>query len=251
MPRQLYDYCRKGVHRPIKLGDGALIPTDRLTQDFLLCEDCEGVLNNGGERWITGKLATWERSFPLYDLLTSKPPLVVDGDASVYQVAQNPSIDVTKLTHLALGIFWKASVHPWKAGKTSPRIDLGTYSETIRKWLRGEAGFPEHLYLTVIIEPPARAQITLLDPYATKQGADTYCFHIPGILFMLTLGNDVDEGIRALAFNNANNGNPVNISEALTSQFEGMMVEAVMSSRRTKSFLKAKANADIDRRKKS
>src|ERR1700730_19425780 len=50
MPAALYDYCRKGEHRPIKVGGGFVIPTDRQTQDYLLCEDCEDVLNTGGER---------------------------------------------------------------------------------------------------------------------------------------------------------------------------------------------------------
>ena len=47
MPAALYDYCRKGEHRPIKVGGGFVMPTDRQTQDYLLCEDCEDVLNTG------------------------------------------------------------------------------------------------------------------------------------------------------------------------------------------------------------
>src|SRR5438270_518716 len=119
MPRQLYDYCRKGQHRPIKVGDGVLIPTDRQTRDYLLCEDCERVLNDGGERWFTGKLATWERKFTFYDLLTKVPPILDEDGASVYLAAQNPAIDVAKLIHFALGIFWKASVHSWRPTRTN------------------------------------------------------------------------------------------------------------------------------------
>lgn len=128
MPAALYDYCRKGEHRPIKVGGGFVLPTDRQTQDYLLCEACEHVLSKGGEEWIANKLATWERHFPFYDLLTRTPPLFDEDGMTVYLAAQNPEIDVMKITHFALGLFWKASVHSWKKGSTEPRIELGPYS---------------------------------------------------------------------------------------------------------------------------
>ncbi len=124
MPRLVYDYCRKEEHRPIKVGDGVLIPTDRQTQDYLLCKDCEDVLNDGGEAWIGDKLARWERTFPFYDLLTRVPPLLDEDGSTVYLAAQNPEIEVKKLIHFALGIFWKASVHPWKATRREPGSTL-------------------------------------------------------------------------------------------------------------------------------
>ena len=52
MPAALYAYCRAGDHRPVKVGGGIVLPTDRQTQDYLLCERCEGVLNKGGETWL-------------------------------------------------------------------------------------------------------------------------------------------------------------------------------------------------------
>jgi hypothetical protein len=119
---------RKGEHSPIKVGGGIVLPTDRQTQDYLLCEECEDVLNKGGERWILDKLATWERLFPLYDALTKYPPLFDEDGMVVYLAADNPAIDVVKLTHFALGLFWKASVHSWKGDMTDPRIELGPYS---------------------------------------------------------------------------------------------------------------------------
>ena len=87
MPAALYDYCRKGEHGPIKVGGGFVIPTDRQTQDYLLCQNCEDVLNKGGEQWIANKLATWERTFPLYDLLTKVPPEFDEDGMVVYLAA--------------------------------------------------------------------------------------------------------------------------------------------------------------------
>lgn len=250
MPAALYDYCRKGEHRPIKVGGGFVLPTDRQTQDYLLCEACEHVLSKGGEEWIANKLATWERHFPFYDLLTRTPPLFDEDGMTVYLAAQNPEIDVMKITHFALGLFWKASVHSWKKGSTKPRIELGPYSEAIRKWLLNECGFPESLYLIVVVEKPERAQIIMNDPYeGVRQGWRTYFTHVPGILFTLSLGKTVSEEIRALSI--TKNGNPINVSEALTARFEGLMVDSLRKSRKTQAYLRAKQRADVERRKKN
>jgi hypothetical protein len=232
MPAALYDYCRKGGHRPIKFGAGFVMPTDRQTQDYLLCEDCEDVLNNGGERWILGKLATWERTFPLYDLLTKVPPLFDEVGEAVYLAAQNPEIEVEKITHFALGLFWKASVHSWRGNTTDPRIDLGPYSEDIRHWLRGQNAFPKYLYLTVVVEKPHKAQITMNEPYeGRRQGWRTHFVHVPGVLFMMALGKAVDDSVRALSILNV--GNPINLSDGLTEKFEKLMVETLRNSHKT------------------
>lgn len=156
----VYDYCRKGKHSPIKVGGGIILPTDRQTKDYLLCQECEDVLNRGGEGWIADKLATWERTFPLYDILTEQKPSFDEDGGAVYLAAENPEIKVDKLAHFALGLFWKASVHSWSGSGTSPRIELGPYSDKIRRWLRGESEFPEHVFLLVVVEKPSNAQIT-------------------------------------------------------------------------------------------
>jgi hypothetical protein len=247
MPAALYDYCRKGEHRPIKVGGGFVIPTDRQTQDFLLCEDCEDVLNSGGERWILDKLATWARTFPLYDVLTKVPPVFDEDGMAVYLAVQNPELEVEKLTHFALGLFWKASVHSWRGDTTRPRIDLGPYSEEIRKWLRGQNAFPKYVYPIVVIEKPQKAQITMSDPYeGVRQGWRTHFVHVPGVLFMMALGKTVDDSVRALSITNA--GSPINVSEALTEDFEKLMVETLRKSHKTQAYLRAKAKADDDRK---
>jgi len=63
MPAVLYEYCRTSDDKPFRVGSGFVIPTD-----------CQNILSGGGETWILEKLATWERKFPLYDLLTQQPP---------------------------------------------------------------------------------------------------------------------------------------------------------------------------------
>jgi hypothetical protein len=247
MPAFLYDYCRQGEHKPIKVGGGVLIPTDRQTQAYLLCEECEDILNKGGEMWIAGKLATWERSFPLYDLLMKGPPEFDEKDMAVYFAAKNSEIDVEKLTHFALGMFWKASVHSWSGSKTAASIELGLYSEKIRTWLRSKSWFPEDMYLIVVVSRPLRAQIVLNEPYeARREGWQNFFVYVPGVLFMLNVGKTVDESMRWLCVYQ-NPGHPINIAEELTDRHEGLMVKSVLGSRKTKAYLKARAKADEER----
>ena len=90
------------------------------------------------------------------------------------------------IAHFGLGIFWKASVHPWRGGE--PLIDLGRYGDMIRKRLKGESEFPEHVHLVVVIERPHVAQITVSYPYEGIRDAwRTHYFHVPGILYMLAV----------------------------------------------------------------
>jgi hypothetical protein len=248
MPAFLYDYCRKGEHRPLRFGDGAIFPTDRQTQDYLLCEACEDVLNQGGEKWIADKLATMERTFPLYDTLTKVPPIFDEDGMLIYLGEQNSDMEVKKLIHFATGIFWKASVHSWSASETKPRIELGPYSERIRKWLRNEAVFPKRTHLVIAIEKPLQAQITVNEPYeGVPQAWRTHFMHVPGILFMLSLGGSVHESVSHLAI--TTQGNPINVSEGLTASFEQLMKDKLKNSRKTHAYLKAKGKADEERKR--
>src|SRR5439155_19445344 len=78
------------------------------------------------------------------------PPEGMQAGVATYAAANNPHFEITKLTHFALGIFWKASVHSWEKRKQiEPRIDLGPYGERLRKFLRGESSFPNNMALTI------------------------------------------------------------------------------------------------------
>jgi hypothetical protein len=247
MPAFLYDYCRKGEHSPIRFGDDVVFPTDRQTQDYLLCTECEDILNQGGEKWIANKLATMDRTFPLYDTLTTVPPIFDEDGMVIYLGEQNPDLNVDKLIHFAMAIFWKASVHSWSGSETKPRIDLGPYSERIRKWLRNGAVFPKRTHLIVTMEKPLQAQITVNEPYeGIRQAWRTHFTHVPGILFMLSLGGSVDDTVTHLAITSP--GNPINVSEGLTASLEQLMKDKLNNARKTHAYLKAKAKADEDRK---
>jgi len=112
------------------------------------------------------------------------------------------------------------------------------------------AAFPEYVYLIVVVEKPQKAQITMNDPYeGVRQGWRTHFVHVPGVLFMMALGKTVDESVCALSITNP--GNPINLSDALTGNFEKLMVETLLNSRKTQAYLRAKTKADAERSKQS
>ena len=75
--------------------------------------------------------------FPFLDILEKQPPFRTSDGNIWYEASKNSDIDVEKNPHFALGIFWKASVHPWSGIKKDPMIDLGPYTEKIRLFLTG------------------------------------------------------------------------------------------------------------------
>ncbi len=115
-----------------------MMQTSRQLQDRLLCKLCEDVLNVGGEQWLLPLLARIDQTFPLLGIVEKFPPHQVDGEWKGYAAFRNPEIEVDKLIHFAMGVYWKASVHSWTGSSREPRIELGPYREKVRTFLRGE-----------------------------------------------------------------------------------------------------------------
>ncbi len=119
--RAIYDYLRTDELHPIVAGNGEVRATTDQLQAELLCQECENMLNVGGEIWMVGKLCTVDRTFPLYDLLYQQAPIDTAADGDIFAAATNPAVAVQKICHFALGTFWKASLHPWKFGENIAR----------------------------------------------------------------------------------------------------------------------------------
>ncbi len=136
--RAVYDYLRTDQLHPIIVGGGKVRATTDQLQAELLCNDCEQILNRGGEQWMVGKLCTFNRQFPLYDTLHRQPPIDTDPDGETFAARTNPDIDVQRISR------------------------------------------------------PAAAQIIMNPPYETTlTGCHTYLFHVPGILFRLSVGKQI------------------------------------------------------------
>ena len=165
IPARVYDYCRPPGDHTIVVSNDFVGTTDRQTKAYLLCLECENDLNKGGEAWLLPLLAEYDGAFPLYEMLTQYRAEIVQGDASWYSAAHNPGIHCDKLTHFAMGVFWKAAAHSWRGGKNEPLINLGPYAEPVRRFLRSEAPFPEKMALTIVVLPAPVRLITLELPH--------------------------------------------------------------------------------------
>ncbi|HEV2421612.1 MAG TPA: hypothetical protein VGS59_07890 [Candidatus Acidoferrales bacterium] len=192
MPAALYDYCRPTGGNPVAFNSKLVIETSRQTQHSLLCRECEDILNKRGEQWILPLFAHLNGSFPFHELLTKTKPAIEDGAARVYAAARNPEIDTAKVTHFAMGIFWKAAVHPWSGTETDPRINLGASVEPIRRYLRNQSPFPAGMALTVAVLPTPVKHISFTMPY---QGSNekwlNFVFYVLGIEFVLLVSDDL------------------------------------------------------------
>jgi len=173
----------------VLITDKMMMPTSRQTKYYLLCEGCEAVLNQNGEDWILPTLATIDEAFPFYALLNKQEPLFAEPDSAAFAVSNNPEINREKLVHFALGIFWKASIHSWNAGSTAPRIDLGSQSDELRRFLRCEAGFPQNMALLLEVSPPPVDAICFTHPVVRGHNLEMLFFYVPGLLFTLWRGD--------------------------------------------------------------
>jgi hypothetical protein len=194
---RLLDSPNAPNHNPVLITSQGVVQTSREIKDYVLCEQCEDLLNRNGENWVLPLLATRE-NFPLYDLLTSVAPDIVEPDVTAYAGAKNPRLRVNDLTHFALGIFWKASVHTWKSGSSSgSRIELGISGEKIRLFLRGDAPFPEYIALGVnVMPPPVTTMLSYIPREGTALGDGRYLsFYVPGILFTLAIGKGLTKEV--------------------------------------------------------
>jgi hypothetical protein len=245
-PAALYPYFRNANgESPIRVADGVVMLTDSQVQDYLLCLECEDILNKGGETWVNSKLATIQKFFPLYDLLMKVPAAFQDEKGGTYWAAQNSNIDVEKLTHFAMGMFWKAAVHTWKIGRETIGIELGPYADPMRLWLRGECPFPKNVNLAVAVARPENLLVVLTGP--TKQSTkrwNSFSLQVPGLLFTLHLGRLIDVEMKDCCFHE-NPMHPMFIADDVMEALWNKLGKHYRESRKTKSYLAAKAKRAI------
>jgi hypothetical protein len=182
------------------------------------------------------KLATFEKTFPLYDLVSANPPVYSLDKTNIFSVRDLPIVKVKELVHFGMGMFFKAAVHGWQKGRTEPRINLEPYTELLGLWLRGKGKFPSDMYLVVQIAPPDQAQIGLFPPYEAEHGV--FYVYVPGLLFMLNAGPDTDMTRKPLCLWN-NPDRPILSSGVLLDKFTAHANVRILNAKQTQSFLRA------------
>ena len=194
IPRGVYDYIRAPDEDPIIMTNQVVMFSGRHIKDYLLCHDCENILNAGGETWTIPLLADIDGRFPLHDILMTRRVDVGDEALGAFYTALNPDFRSDMLAHFGLGIFWKSSVHSWTHKKSESRIDLGPYGDGLRLYLRKEGSFPKQMALNVSIAPRPVKLITIDLPGRTSMtGCHHFRFYVPGIQYDLFVGKAIQE----------------------------------------------------------
>jgi hypothetical protein len=242
-PESLYSHVRQGAKSPILVGEGMVRPTDRHWKAYLLCLECEDILNKKGETWVCPRLGWPEARFPLFDMFEKAGGWCEAGQfEAIYYGANNPEIQVEKIMHFALGMFWRASVHSWVGREKPTMIDLGRFGEPIRAWLHGTAPFPPMTFVDVILARPQKLQLNLIQPAFVPTGKPwkTYKFYALGAMFTLTVGDFVPMEDRLICFR-FNPQHPVLVSDRLGDQLSYKLASEFFEARKTKAYLRSLA----------
>jgi hypothetical protein len=240
VPRALYENLRAPGYEPVQLTSKVVRPTSRQTADYLLCNDCEQLLSKNGERWVLPRLAKYNASFPLYDLLTEKPPVFDDGHLAVYATAGNPDVDRESLINFAIGLFWKASVHPWSGERQEARIDLGEVGGNLRQFLLGQAALAENVALVLILIPPPVSLIATTDPIrGSNPEFANYHSYLPGLFMNLCVGADVRERMKGTCIVSNPHG-PVTVQD-VTPDIRAMLQAVGAGAYKTKKLVETQA----------
>lgn len=182
--------------RLIMVTSRTTIPTDKQIEDDLLCLACEDLLNKNGEAYALSQVHNG-KDFPLLDRFKVAMPLYSGVGVEKFSGA-SVGVDTDKLAHFALGVFWKASAHVWRAHDGSPiHHSLGQYEEAVRRYLMGEMGFPTELVLIVTVCTDYHSQNNFFFPCEVRGNqVKSYGMLARGIHFRLFAGVDLPQTIR-------------------------------------------------------
>jgi hypothetical protein len=164
-------------------------------KDYVFCGGCEQCFGNA-EAWIKPMLPELGGPFTLRERLMKQAPIHKTADWELYETASNPEIDVGKLTHFGIGVFYKGSVHPWNNGTEDPFLKLlPEEQEALRRYLLGLAELPKNMALCVTVDSLPVVWQGMIQPYRTDplRGFKRYVFYIPGILFQLLIGDGMQD----------------------------------------------------------
>ena len=149
LSRVLHTLSRMEGAHPIVMTPRLIKSTPCQMWAHLLCEACEGRLNDRGEKPLLALFNGASDNFPLLNRMNLALPVRVESTVITYS-GKAMGIDTGALAYYALSVLWKGSVHKWTTLKGQrSSIDLGKYQEPARRYLHGDAGFPEGLYVIV------------------------------------------------------------------------------------------------------
>lgn len=146
--RTLHDLSRDSWGHPVVMTPKLITATPKQVWAHLLCQSCERLFNDRGEKPVQA-LFNGKASFPLLDRMSVAMAIKTEPTVVTYSGSAT-GIDTDALAYYALSILWKGSVHNWTTLKgQNSSVNLGVHQERIRRYLIGDAGFPEGVYVIV------------------------------------------------------------------------------------------------------
>jgi len=236
--KRIYALVGTEQEEPIIINSRVIMHSSRQTKDFLLCKECDNLLSKNGENWVIPKLARQNGQFLLADHLQNFPPDAEQENFKIYGVGKNSYIDVSKLSHFGMGVFWKASVHSWAGDRKMPMIELGPYGDRVRHFLLGTGRFPAHMSLHVMVAPKDHALVTIGQPYRGRAKAyRNFAFYVPGIQFVLYVGRQITDAIKQLCFYR-NPSHPIVVYDT-SERFFNIMREMARTAHKSKRIIRS------------
>jgi hypothetical protein len=190
MYRLIRDTGRKNPN-PVLMSRRVTCTSSKQCKDYVFCSDCEGRLNREGEEYVINSAAHGKR-FPLRDRLDVAIPSFKLSESVAYS-GSVAGIDTEKLGYFALSMVWRGAIHEWPTpfGEKSPLLDIGTMDEPIRRYLKGETGFPSDASVIVHVCDDAISQKSILLPCQMADHGAPFEIITPGIHFFVFLGSAI------------------------------------------------------------
>jgi hypothetical protein len=131
-------------------------------KQYLLCQDCEILFQQGGENWVLGRRLMPNGSFELRDLLRQATPVRTQQGASFFTLNTVPTVDNEQLLYFAASIFWRAAVTDWETpvGHYTKLAIEPAVVEELRKYLLGSGRFPADISILVIFSAADNPETT-------------------------------------------------------------------------------------------
>lgn len=190
LPKALYRMIGRGSDQAhpdtIQLTLGVRKKSSEQASRPLLCWDCEQLFSRNGESWVLKNCYRGQGRFRLRSTVVTRPVLSQD-EVTAYSASEK---EAESLCYFCLSVVWRAGLCDWFCrGKKYDQLNLGSYQEQIRKYLRGEAEVPNRVGVMVILSELERPWLGMCFPFAYRQDSyHCYRFHIPGVTFVASVG---------------------------------------------------------------
>jgi hypothetical protein len=183
------------LRHPILMTEKVALTTSRQIHDYVLCGDCEQLLNKNGENYAISQMRG-RHGFPLLDRLRVAQSLGYSGNVQVYNGA-DIGVDTEKLAYFAISVVWRAGTYKSRnlySNSSTYSIDVGTFLEPMRQYLLGTGPFPANLSVNIQIATDFHSQHSA---YTPSLAAGTPCpifgFLTCGIHFAVALGTPLPQ----------------------------------------------------------